>query len=319
MTHWLTKRGRAVRALKADLWDFDKSSPSWSGGAAGLLALTPNLRSLHIHDDCGFFQKDSALACLSHLTGLRRLNLTLDSLTMSFMRPAASDPLRHLTALESLTLCLAICGPSFQVSEHLTALCQLTFLSLEGAHDGLDDGAIALTVPMLPSLKHLVLGGYLDKGPATLKQFSQLQSLSVQGFFPDAGSFRSPSPGHFPYLSRLILQVPEHMILLDWICLLESLLKLPALQVLDVECPTLRKMLANVWACHPDLDDVDTEHAHIASCPDKIRPLSHVMCLILACTHRYELPKGPSLQAQIIFDLSHALDISTLHNNAALL
>ena len=105
---WLSTRGPAVRTLRADLWNHTNSSSSWSGGAAGFLALTPNLHGLDITDYCDFFQEDSALECLSHLTGLRRLNLTLSALTNSFMQPAASDPLRHLTALESLTLSLDI-------------------------------------------------------------------------------------------------------------------------------------------------------------------------------------------------------------------
>lgn len=192
-----------MRTLEAELWDYTESAPSWSGGAAGFLALTPNLYSLDVTDHCCFFREASPFGCLSHLTGLRVLNLTLSAPTDSFMQPAASDPLRHLTALESLTLSLDIHGSSFQSSEHLTALQQLTFLELQGAEDGLDDEPIALTLPMLPSLRHLTLGSFLDKRPDTLAQLSQLQSLRLEYYYPSESSLTLSSPGAFLHLTRV--------------------------------------------------------------------------------------------------------------------
>lgn len=309
---WLSTRGRAVRTLRADLWNYTKSSPSWSGGAAGFLALTPNLHSLDVTDDCNFFQEDSALACLSHLTGLRRLNLTLSALTNSFMQPAASSPLCHLTALESLTLSLDIYGSSFQLSEHLTVLCRLTFLSLQGSNDGLDDEPIAMTVPMLPSLRHLTLGGFLDKRPATLAQFSQLQSLYLEYYYPGESSLMLAPPGTFLHLTHVELEVAEELGLLGWLGLFDYLVQLPALQSLTICAPTLCHLVGNAWGFHPQLQKVNSEHAHDEDCPANTRSVgSHVMCLVAACSCIYQFPDGPSLETQLVYDLSNTHDIFT--------
>lgn len=308
---WLSKRGSAVRTLHAGVW---KSSPSWLGGAAGLLALTPNLCSLHIVDECGFFQRDSALGCLSDLTCLKRLSVSLSSLTNSFMQSAASEPLRHLTALEALTLSLEIYGPSFQLSEHLTVLSQLTFLSLQGSHAGLFHNAIALKVPMLTALRHLTLAGFLDMGPATLAQFSQLQSLQLDNYFPDESLFRFASSACFPHLTCVRLEVAPHMSLMDWHRLFDSLHQLPALQALEIESSTLCGLTDHTWAFDPFLREINTAHAHDDDCPAKMRHRSHVICLVLACSHLIEFPKGPSLPAQVIFDLTHPHGNSTFHD-----
>ncbi|KAK9851325.1 hypothetical protein WJX84_001603 [Apatococcus fuscideae] len=92
---WLERYGNAIRTMEMSISTLGGLHQAWSGGAAILLHLTPHLQSLSIHDYEGYFlapdsedfaaaqrgMRPQVLACLTHLTVLRHLELDLGPFT----------------------------------------------------------------------------------------------------------------------------------------------------------------------------------------------------------------------------------------------
>ena len=291
---WFGKHGAAVCALDIAIRS-QHPQPSWAGGAAGLLALTPQLQRLSIRDKCGFLFGDDVMY----------FSRTL--LSSSLRKSMIPDSLPELTALKSLTLNIDICGPAFPLTQQLTAMSRLTQLSLAGSNVARFDRdgsrmriGVNVPVPQLSSVRHLTLGGQLDPDLKTLSKFCKLETLHLKSFFPNPASFLSPS--HCQHLCRIVLEktfpVPG---LSGWISLFEALLELPALQDLQVYSDNLNKLTDNYWAFHPGLEVLND---NFLSCPTRMTYISQLISLAQEIGRLYQLPDGVHLKHVCIVDLS---------------
>ena len=152
----------------------------------------------------------------------------------------------------------------------------------------------------------------LTNGQISWHSSSQLQSLCLEHYYPSESSLTLSSPGAFLHLTHVELVVAEELGLLGWLGLFDYLVQRPALQALRICSPTLCHLVGNVWGFHPQLRRVHSKHAHNEKCPANTHSVgSHVLCLFAACSCIYQFSDGPSLEAQLVYDLSNARDIFT--------
>ncbi|KAK9826689.1 hypothetical protein WJX74_010156 [Apatococcus lobatus] len=153
---WLGKHAEAVRQLKLCV-NQDTRPGDWPQSVAGLVALMSNLQILEL-DAKGFFLAAKDMRALSCLTSLRKMQLRLGTSAEAFSQPAVTEPLRHLTALESLAFDLNVHSNSLQLSEDLTHLNLKGLTYLELGSNGLSQ------LPFGPYLEQLQILDITDNG-----------------------------------------------------------------------------------------------------------------------------------------------------------
>ncbi|KAK9856474.1 hypothetical protein WJX84_000869 [Apatococcus fuscideae] len=141
------------------------------------------------------------------------------------------EPLRHLTALESLLLSVDL-GSSlhFQLSHHLTDLARLTSLSLVcmcAVGDVPLSTNVASVFSQLVSLRGLELCGLTDTVPASFAKLSELRSLDLANFRKDAPPLTiSASFMQCTHLLHVALSELSAATVVDWWGLCQSLVNL---------------------------------------------------------------------------------------------
>lgn len=214
------------------------------------------------------------------------------------------DPWQHLTALKSLTLLIDVCGPTFPLTQQLTAMTRLTHLSLDASDDG-DPHRITVDVPQLPSVRHLTLGGYLDSDLSTLTKFCKRETLHLDCCHcPDPTSFSSWS--HCQHVIILSYIFPEPG-LRGWISLFEAVLQLPALHHLFVRSHNLTQLTDQHWIFQPgpEVPIGEAEPGGEAEpCQARLSNLERMIRLAAEIGRLHELPDGIDLKQLCILDLN---------------
>lgn len=294
---WLAKHGPGVRMLAVWTISCDEPRQSWSRGAAGLLALTPNLLSLQLEDSCGFFLADYDLRCLRHLTLLQELQLYLKVISSNFSAPATSEPLCSLTALKSLTFSLDMDSVAIELSQHLSKLTQLTEFILACPQGYGRRMPISCKLPQLCSLRKMAIDGPLEKGCVmTAERFGKLEKMALLNFHPHEPAVRFSTSQPYLSLTELALGQPSEATISGWSSLCHSLLHLPALRLLEVFDTDLRRVTDSEWTFHPELRSLALSDCCLEFIPAGLQGLTSLTFLDLTFNLLSSIPNGPYLK-----------------------
>ena len=304
-----------MHKLKLFLADGDQAV-AWPPGAADLLALLPNLKTLKLYDTSGFFRAAADVKFLAQLTSLQRLKLTLGLHELAFAQPATSEPFCHLASLQSLKLTLRTYdhGAAIQLSEHLTKLTRLTHLGVSGRYDH----NVAELVPQLTSLQSLTLGCHLDQVPASFAKLCHLQSLRLFSFHRYGPAFSIPEAlSSCQGLSSITLSEPSRNTLGEWSRFCRSFLCLPALRELHISNIPLTYVPDGEWCFHPQLQSLSLAYCDIDTCPAALCSLTGLTNLDICSNWLTELPAGSYLKHLVTMEVSGNEELADLSCLAA--
>ena len=316
VVRWLSKHGQAVLHLEITIKDTDEPQQVWARGAVALFSLTPNLHTLEIKDQCDFLNPQHDLRCLRDLTCLQTLQLTSEDWT-DLSHTSSIEPLRHLTALESLLLSVDL-GSSlhFQLSHHLTDLARLTSLSLVcmcAVGDVPLSTNVASVFSQLVSLRGLELCGLTDTVPASFAKLSELRSLDLANFRKDAPPLTiSASFMQCTHLLHVALSELSAATVGDWWGLCQSLVSLASLRKFSVSSSKLQSVAMGAWALQPRLVSLSITACSLIECPPGIISLTCLTQLDLRHNQLETIPPGPYLERLISL---HLMDNSCFSAN----
>lgn len=270
--------------MRAFIQDKDPPPKTFHAGFVGLMAQLPNLRTLAFSAaEASYMNPQKDLYCLAYFPRLQSLELNVSS--HGEWEPAATKPLRCLTALSSLQLHISdlrhqhlLLDPSLS---RLSALKSLSLIRGGLPPRPLPSAANSLlqVVSRLSRLSKLHLGGMISYLPAELAKLSQLQLLVMSRFQMDDPAWGVPAsfvPGQ--QLTSISLEHLSQDTVHRWWGVCRSIEALSALRSLSIRQTDLSCVPADDWAFSHNLTSVvlwdcelDNIPAALCSTPSLIR------------------------------------------------
>ena len=278
MLRWLGKQGAAVHRLHICVHYNHRGKQDWAhfrGGAVALLSQTPNLQELAISGGKQFFALQHDLYVMEHLPKLK--SLTIEVTCKDPWSEDTLDPLKHLTGLTSLVICVKGLYRPLSVSSELAALTQLQVLDLQSSRSYMDvskQAALMQTLSQLTGLTRLALTGMLDNVPLQLANLAQLEVLSVSRFLDEAPSMSIPAClvmcSRLEYINLGSL---SHDSINSWWGICHSLQCLPSLHSLSLQDMDLARVPHTAWTLSSALTFLELDHCKLVEVPPAVQQL----------------------------------------------